>query len=222
MNIRGIGLSKTIQQFSILESISLEIQSGEFLAITGKSGSGKSSLLYLLSGIDFPTKGKLLINNTNYYELSDDRQAEFRFNNIGFMFQFHYLISELTALENALLPCRNEKNNSPCKKRAKELFERLEIGHCQNKYPEQMSGGENQRVALVHATIKNPPIVFADEPTGSLDSKNSNVVMEHLKEVNNKNRTTIVLVTHDKDIAQTSKRMVTLHDGKIVYDSQNP
>lgn len=89
-------------------------------------------------------------------------------------------------------------------------------------YPEQMSGGENQRVALVRATIKNPPIVFADEPTGSLDSKNSNVVIEHLKEVNNKNKTTVVLVTHDKDIAQTSKRMITLHDGKIVYDSQNP
>jgi ABC-type lipoprotein export system ATPase subunit len=199
----------------ILHDLSFEIASGEFVSISGRSGSGKSTLLYIISSLDHPTSGKLLIDGEDIASMNSERIHAFRNHNIGFIFQFHYLLPELTALENILLPPRNLNRQNEYLKRAKDLLEMFNATNVMHKLPGQMSGGEQQRVAIARALIMTPKYIFADEPTGNLDTVNSQIVMKILKEINQNSGTTICLVTHEPDYAAMASREIYLIDGKI-------
>ena len=190
-----------------LENINLEIKSGEFIAIIGESGSGKSTLLSILSTLLKPTSGDIVYENINYKDIKNI--DDFRKNNIGFIFQFHYLINYLSVKENINLA--NEKASK------EEIFDLLKLLGIQNlidKYPNEISGGQRQRVAIARALINNPKIIFADEPTGNLDSKNSLNVFELFKTFANKG-TTIIVATHDKSLAELANKIYEVKDGKI-------
>ena len=190
-----------------LENINLEIKSGEFIAIIGESGSGKSTLLSVLSTLLKPTSGDIIYENTNYKDIKNI--DDFRKSNIGFIFQFHYLINYLSVKENINLA--NEKASK------EEIFDLLKLLGIQNlidKYPNEISGGQRQRVAIARALINNPKIIFADEPTGNLDSKNSLNVFELFKTFANKG-TTIIVATHDKSLALLANKIYEVKDGKI-------
>lgn len=199
----------------ILHSIDLKIEDGEFVSISGKSGSGKSTLLYLLSTLDLPTSGSVTIDQKDIALMSSDDIHSFRNQHVGFIFQFHYLLAELTSLENILLPARNLNLTDEKRTKALELLKRLGISNKENSYPSQMSGGEQQRVAIARALILDPKYLFADEPSGNLDTENSQVVMDMLKEVHKKG-TTICLVSHDPDFSAIADRTIHLVDGRIV------
>lgn len=199
-----------------LSDISLEIKDGEFLSLTGKSGSGKSTLLYILSTLDKPTNGHVQIDHKELEQLSPKELFAFRNQQMGFIFQFHYLIAELSTLENVLLPTRKSKSEEKLHDYAIELLNKFELDQKLKRLPSQLSGGEQQRVAIARALMMRPKYLFADEPTGSLDSANSKSVMNILKEVNQHLKTTIVLVTHDPDYAAMAERQIYLKDGMIV------
>jgi len=191
-----------------LDNINLQIQKGEFISLIGESGSGKSTLLSVLSTLLKPTNGEIVYENINYKDIKNiDR---FRRENIGFIFQFHYLINYLTVKENISLA--NEKAS---KKQIEELLDLLKIKELINKYPNEISGGQRQRVAIARALINNPKIIFADEPTGNLDSVNSLNVFELLKTFSNKG-TTIVVATHDKNLAAIADITYEVKDGKLI------
>lgn len=203
----------------VLRSISFAVERGEFIAITGRSGSGKSTLLYVASGLDNPTSGKVLFNEKNVHTLDSKELHEFRNEKMGFVFQFHYLLPELTALENILMPARKSGKEKLMRDRALDYIERFELRHCTNKYPSQMSGGEQQRVAVARALIMNPEMLFADEPTGNLDSVNGKRVLAILEDINRRHGMTILLVTHEADFAARAERQIHLADGRIVRDA---
>ena len=191
-----------------LDNINLQIQKGEFISLIGESGSGKSTLLSVLSTLLKPTNGELVYENINYQNIKNI--DSFRRENIGFIFQFHYLINYLTVKENISLA--NEKAS---KKQIEELLDLLKIKELINKYPNEISGGQRQRVAIARALINNPKIIFADEPTGNLDSVNSLNVFELLKTFSNK-KTTIVVATHDKNLAAIADITYEVKDGKLI------
>jgi len=199
----------------ILHEISFDIADGEFVSISGRSGSGKSTLLYIISTLDTPTKGKVVIDGTDIAEMSVAELHAFRNKNIGFIFQFHYLLPELTGLENVLLPARNLGLEKVKESRAKELLQLLGVAAQADKYPGQMSGGELQRVAIARSLILDPKYIFADEPTGNLDSYNARVVMDMLLQINKDKHTTIFLVTHEPDFSALAQREIFLADGRI-------
>ena len=190
-----------------LENINLQIKSGEFVAIIGESGSGKSTLLSILSTLLKPTSGDIVYESTNYKDIKNI--DEFRKNNIGFIFQFHYLINYLSVKENI-----NLANEKASKKEILDLLTLLGIENLIDKYPNEISGGQRQRVAIARALINNPKIIFADEPTGNLDSKNSLNVFELFKTFANKG-TTIIVATHDKSLAALANKIYEVKDGKI-------
>ena len=190
-----------------LENINLEIKSGEFIAIIGESGSGKSTLLSVLSTLLKPTSGDIVYENINYKDIKNI--DDFRRQNIGFIFQFHYLINYLTVKENI-----NLANEKASKDEIFDLLKLLGIENLINKYPDEISGGQRQRVAIARALINNPKIIFADEPTGNLDSKNSLNVFELFSELSKKG-TTIVVATHDKELAKLAHKIYEVKDGKI-------
>ena len=190
-----------------LENINLEIKSGEFIAIIGESGSGKSTLLSVLSTLLKPTSGNIVYENTNYKDIKNI--DDFRKNNIGFIFQFHYLINYLSVKENI-----NLANEKASKEEIFDLLTLLGIENLIDKYPNEISGGQRQRVAIARALINNPKIIFADEPTGNLDSKNSLNVFELFKTFANKG-TTIIVATHDKSLAALANKIYEVKDGKI-------
>ncbi|WP_456402699.1 ABC transporter ATP-binding protein [Persephonella sp.] len=198
-----------------LNGISLKIKKGEMVAVMGPSGSGKSTLLHLLGGIDRPTEGKVLIEGLEIFNLSDKKLAKFRNEKIGFVFQFHYLLPEFSALENVMIPLQIY-NRRDAEVRAVEILERLGLSHRLNHKPPQMSGGEQQRVAIARAVINNPLILIADEPTGNLDSKNTELVMNIFKEMNDNDNVTIIIATHDMDVANYCKRIIRLKDGMLI------
>ncbi|MAX66947.1 MAG: ATP-binding protein [Halobacteriovoraceae bacterium] len=200
----------------ILHDINLSIADGEFVSISGRSGSGKSTLLYIISSLDDPTYGKVIIDGQITSKMNVKEIHEFRNKHVGFIFQFHYLLSELTALENILLPPRNLGLYEEYHERALELLKKMNISHVVNKLPSQMSGGEQQRVSIARALIMDPKYLFADEPTGNLDSVNGEIVMEILKEINQQRKTTICLVTHDPDYSKMAQREIFLSDGRVV------
>ena len=200
----------------VLTDISLEIQEGEFVALTGKSGSGKSTLLYLLSSLDFATRGQIEAEGRDLQKMSPAELGEFRNSQIGFVFQFHYLIAELTALENILLPAKKLKQEEAKADRAQELLRQFGLEEKGHRLPRQLSGGEQQRVAIARSLVMNPRYVFADEPTGSLDTSNGERVMEILQDSNQKLGTTLILVTHDPGFAKRAHRQIHLIDGKII------
>lgn len=203
---------------TILKSISLEVQKGEFLSITGRSGSGKSTLLYVLSGLDTITSGEVIMLGKNIHKLNSKEIHDLRNRHIGFVFQFHYLLPELTALENILMPARKTNRENERKEYALFLMKEFNILHCKDKLPAKMSGGELQRTAIARALIMEPEIIFADEPTGNLDSENGNKIMEIFRKVNKEFGTTIIMVTHEADYAKRADRVIHLVDGTIASD----
>lgn len=199
----------------VLHDLSFQINDGEFVSISGRSGSGKSTLLYIISTLDMATSGRVSIDGRDIGSLSTDAVHAFRNREVGFIFQFHYLLPELTALENVLLPARNLNLIEEKTGEAMDLLKQLNIGGHAQKFPSQMSGGEQQRVAIARALILKPRYIFADEPTGNLDTQNAGVVMDILKDVNRRQGTTVCLVTHDPDFAAMAKREIYLVDGRI-------
>ena len=205
----------------ILKSLDLTIPTGQFIAITGQSGSGKTTLLSLIAGLDAPTSGQIVIDGQDITKLDEDELALLRGKRFGFIFQNFHLIPTLTALENVVLSA--ELNNTPgATKKANDLLGTVGLGDRLHHYPAQLSGGEQQRLSLARAFINEPDIILADEPTGNLDSKNSNHIIELILELHRVKQATIILVTHELHVAERSERILTLADGQIISDQVNP
>jgi len=209
---------KGAEQFHALRDVSMHISKGEFVTITGQSGSGKSTLLYVLSTLDTDYDGKILINKNELKSLNNNQLSSLRNRDIGFVFQFHYLLPEFSVLENVSLPAMKLKKYTPqqIRERAIQKLEMLGLKDQINKKGSQLSGGQQQRVAIARALINDPVIIFGDEPTGNLDSNNAKIVFDIFKELSEKHDQTIVIVTHDPGIAAKSDRCITLRDGRIV------
>jgi putative ABC transport system ATP-binding protein len=222
--IQVSGLTKTIQtathRVEILRGIDLLIPKGQFAAILGSSGSGKSTLLGLLAGLDTVTSGSIVLDGEDITNLEEDQLARIRGRKIGFVFQSYQLIPTLTAEENVLLPWELTGGNGAGVKRARELLDSVGLAERREHYPVQLSGGEQQRVALARAFMVRPPILLADEPTGNLDSVNGQQVLDLLLSLNRQEGATLVLVTHDRELARYADRRITLKDGQIVGDEQ--
>ena len=217
------GLIKTLHggghKVEILKSIDLTIPTGQFIAITGHSGSGKTTLLSLIAGLDAPTDGKINIDGQDITKLNEDELALLRGNRFGFIFQNFHLIPTLTALENVVLSL--ELNNTPgATKKSEDLLSKVGLGDRLNHYPAQLSGGEQQRLSIARAFVNEPDIILADEPTGNLDSKNSDHIMNLIQELHQIKQATIILVTHESQVANQSQRILTLEDGKIISDQE--
>lgn len=207
------------RRVEILKGISLTIPAGQFVAIVGASGSGKSTLLGLLAGLDTPSAGEIFLDGTPIHNLAEAELAAVRGRKIGFVFQSYQLIPTLTALENVLLPFELNVSGKGVD-RARSLLKQVGLGERMEHYPIQLSGGEQQRVALARAFVVDPPIVMADEPTGNLDSTNGRLVLDLLLRRNSEEKTTLVLVTHDPEIANRADRKIVLKDGVVVEDTR--
>jgi putative ABC transport system ATP-binding protein len=207
----------------ILKGLDFEVPRGQFAAIMGSSGSGKSTLLGLLAGLDTPTSGDVSLNGTAISYLAEDKLAQVRGRTLGFVFQSYQLIPTLTALENVLLPyeLNSDRSAAEGRSRARELLQNVGLSDRLGHYPVQLSGGEQQRVALARAFVLRPPIVLADEPTGNLDTVNGAHILELLLNLNKREGTTLVLVTHDPLLALYADRKIVLSDGLIVADEMN-
>jgi len=216
------------REIRVLDNVSLSVAEGEFLVIEGSSGSGKTTLLSLLSGLDKPSSGRVLLEKKDITDTSEDDLAPLRNEIIGFVFQSFHLVPSLTALENVMFPAEiltalenvmfpaEIKRDPAAYDKAADLLKRVGMQKRSTNYPYQLSGGEMQRVAMCRAVINNPKIIFADEPTGNLDSENGKAVLELLLEFQKERQTTLVLVTHSVDIARISDRMIVLKDGRII------
>ena len=200
-----------------LDDVSLSIEKGEFVAIIGASGSGKSTLLHMLGGVDRPTSGTVLVDGKDIFKQNDEQLSIFRRREIGLVYQFFNLIPVLTVVENITMPVLLD-HRKVNRKRLNELLEMLGLDKRSSFFPSQLSGGQQQRVAIGRALINAPTILLADEPTGNLDSKNSQEVVELLKYSNEKYNQTTVLITHDENVALQAKRIITIRDGKIRHD----
>jgi putative ABC transport system ATP-binding protein len=217
------GVSTTVPsgdgQLTILHPLDLSVGSGEFLAVTGPSGSGKSTLLGLIAGLDAPTTGAVIIDGADITALDEDRLARLRGAKIGFVFQFFHLIPSLTALENVRVPLELAAAADPAR-RAAALLDEVGLTDRRHHYPSQLSGGEQQRVAIARALANEPPILLADEPTGNLDTVTGRHIIDLLAEVNRTRRATVVLVTHDAELAARADSRISLRDGRIVEMSR--
>ena len=220
IQVRGLtkSIDTGIHRVEILKGIDLEIPQGQFAAIMGPSGSGKSTLLGLLAGLDSPTSGQVLLDGEDITHLGEDEMALLRGRKIGFVFQSYHLIPTLTAEENVLLPMELAGRDAGGLARSRELLDRVGLGGRFEHYPVQLSGGEQQRVALARAFVMRPPILMADEPTGNLDTKNGRLVLDLLLQLNQREKATLLLVTHDRELASFADRTITLRDGAIVAD----
>ncbi|HEX4749938.1 MAG TPA: ABC transporter ATP-binding protein [Bryobacteraceae bacterium] len=202
----------------ILRGITFSVPRGQFVAIMGASGSGKSTLLGLLAGLDTVTSGSILLDGIEISRMKEDKLARLRGEKIGFVFQSYQLVPTLTAEENILLPAELSGRNGGSRARARELLSRVGLSNRGHHYPVQLSGGEQQRVALARAFVTQPPILMADEPTGNLDSANGQHVLDLLLQLNREEKTTLVLVTHDRKLAEYADRIITLSDGNVMSD----
>jgi len=215
-------ITKTVvsgtEDLTILKDVSIEIPSGQFVAITGASGSGKSTLLGLIAGLDAPSSGEILIDGENVTEMNEDELASLRSTKIGFIFQSFHLIPSLTAFENVLIPMEI-LGISDVKTRAEKLLEDVELTNRGHHYPSELSGGEQQRIAIARAFANKPSILLADEPTGNLDSKNGNHIFDLMTEMHDQNDVTLVMVTHDQNLADKAQRQIRLRDGEVIADS---
>lgn len=203
------------QKIDIFENLNFNLKKGQKVAIMGKSGSGKSTLLSLISGIIKADSGDIRLNTTSYQDLSESKLNDFRATNIGFIFQNFHLVSYLNALENVMLPAKVCNIPNP-KEKAIELLQSVGLSHRLNHIPSELSGGEKQRVAIARALIHNPKIILADEPSGNLDDETGNAVMDKLFELIDKNNTTLILVTHSKDVANRCEKRYELDLGKLI------
>ncbi len=207
---------KSFGELEVLKGVHLEVKKGEIVAIIGKSGAGKTTLLQIIGTLDRPTKGEVLIEGTNVFTLGEKELAAFRNRHIGFIFQFHQLLPEFTALENVCIPAMiAREKESDYKPRAEQLLRDLGLGERMNHKPNELSGGEKQRVAAARALMMRPSIILADEPTGSLDEKNKKELSELLIHLRQEYGQTILLVTHDKELASIADRIIEIKDGRI-------
>ncbi len=200
---------------TVLGDVCLSIEAGAFVVISGSSGSGKTTLLTLLSGLDRPTSGHVLINGQDITTASEEALAPLRNKTIGFVFQSFHLVPSMTALENVMFPAELQRDPQ-AEERARHLLQQVGMVHRADNFPSQLSGGEKQRIALCRAMINRPQLLFADEPTGNLDSKNGRIVLEQLIDLKNAHAATLLLVTHNPEIARAADRVMTLEDGRLV------
>lgn len=211
---------KTYHGHDVVKSIDLSIEKGSFNWIVGHSGSGKTTLLNMMSGLDTPSSGTILINGVDVSTLSEKEKAVFRSVTLGFVFQFHYLLPELTAYENVLIPLQIQKKKitKDIKKNVLDLLASVGVSHVLKQYPKSLSGGEQQRVAVARAIVHEPLLIMADEPTGNLDSKSAESVYEVMRYLHQNKHTTFIIVTHDRIRLEKGDRVITLKDGSIIKD----
>ena len=203
-----------------LDNVSFSVEQGEFVAIIGPSGSGKSTLLHILGGVDTPTNGSVIINNTDISTLNETALAIFRRRQIGLIYQFYNLIPILTVEENITLPLLLD-GRKPDKRLIESLVNRLGLSKRLTHLPNQLSGGQQQRVSIGRALVNNPALMLADEPTGNLDSENSKEIISLLRKLNKENNQTVIIITHDEKIALSADRIISVQDGKIIGDEVN-
>lgn len=203
-----------------LDGVSFDVEKGEFISIIGASGSGKSTLLHLLGGLDYPTSGKVLIDDTDIYALKDDERTIFRRRNIGFVFQAYNLLPMLNVYENIIIPFGLD-GDAVDKKYVDSVIDILEISDQKYKMPNELSGGQQQRVAIARALVTKPSLILADEPTGNLDSKSSSQVVYLLKKINKELGNTILMITHDDAVAQAAEKTLRIEDGKLVGNNES-
>ena len=216
MLLQGNKISKSYNKIDVLNNIDISVSSGEIVSIVGRSGAGKSTLLYILSSLENPDKGDVLVDGINLKSLSKNQLAHFRNQNIGFIFQFHNLLPEFDALENVCIPGYiSEKNRKDVERQGRYLLDFLDLSERIHHRPDELSGGEQQRVAVARSLINNPSIIFADEPSGNLDSNNSQQLFNLIKKLNRELNKTFVLVTHNLEFASIAKRILKIEDGKI-------
>lgn len=220
--IKAKNIHKSYGDLEVLKGVDLEIKTGEIVSIVGESGAGKSTLLQILGTLDLPTNSdkygtQISVANHSFIEMNDREISKFRNQNIGFVFQHHQLLPEFTALENVLMPTRiSGKNEKESLDKAFQLFEELHIAHRVDHKPKELSGGEAQRVAVARALINSPKIIFADEPTGNLDSKNADALHQLFFDLRDKYNQTFVIVTHNKELAERTDRKLVMKDGLIL------
>jgi putative ABC transport system ATP-binding protein len=223
--VEADNISKTYtiddRKVSVLKNISLAVTAGEFLVVEGQSGSGKTTLLSLLSGLDKPSVGRILVDGRDITDATEDELAPMRNQFFGFVFQAFHLVPSLTALENVMFPAELNHDRMAAE-RARALLQRVGLSHRETNFPHQLSGGEMQRVAICRALINLPKIIFADEPTGNLDSKNGRSILNLLLEFHREERTTLIMVTHNREIAALADRIILLDDGRINGVKQGP
>ena len=208
------------REVSVLDRVSLSVADGEFIIIEGKSGSGKTTLLSLLSGLDKPSSGRVYVEGKDITHMGEDDLAPLRNQTFGFVFQSFHLIPSLSALENIMFPAELKKDPD-ARDKAEQLLKQVDLKHRRNHLPSQLSGGEKQRVAICRAFINRPKIIFADEPTGNLDSRSGDVIMQLLIDIRREEQSTILLVTHRTDMASVADRTVFLEDGRIAAENKN-
>lgn len=197
-----------------VDSVSFDIHKGESLCVVGASGAGKSTLLQLLGGLDSPTSGKIILDGTDIYRLSDKARANTRNKRVGYVFQFYHLLPEFTALENVMLPAMI--GGRRCKDKARDILTSVGLGDRISHKPGELSGGESQRVAIARALINDPEVLLCDEPTGNLDSKTSEAIYRLLFEIKSKSNTALVIVTHDESLSKRTDSLLRLKDGRVV------
>ena len=219
--IKVESLQKSYGTLKVLKGINLEVADSSVVTIVGASGAGKSTLLHLIGTLDRPDGGRVLVDGTDLYKLSDKELAEFRNRNIGFVFQFHHLLPEFTAVENVALPAMIAgATKADAMKRAGELLDYLKLSERATHKPSQLSGGEQQRVAVARALVNNPKLILADEPSGNLDTENARKLHQLFFDLRDRFGQTFIVVTHNTELAQMADRTVTMQDGLIVVDSE--
>ena len=222
--IKLLDVSKTYQlsgvQVNAVKSVNLDIEQGEFASIMGPSGSGKSTMMNILGCLDIPSTGEYLLDDIEVGKLNDNQLAEIRGEKVGFIFQTYNLLPRISAIENVMMGL-SYISNKDIKEKAVSALEKVGLKDRMKHKPVEMSGGEQQRVSIARALVKNPRIVLADEPTGALDTKTGSEIMEILLKVNNKSKITVLIVTHEPDIAKQTKRIISFRDGEIINDERN-
>jgi lipoprotein-releasing system ATP-binding protein len=215
--LKATNIKKKYDTLEVLKGVDLQVHKSEIISIIGSSGAGKSTLLQIIGTLDNADEGQIMINNINVENLKSKELSKFRNEHLGFIFQFHHLLPEFSALENVCIPAWIKGDNKTiAEKKAKEILDLMKLGDRLNNKPNQMSGGEQQRVAIARALINKPSLVLADEPTGNLDTENSNSIFELIKKLRDELRQTFIIVTHNYELAQQCDRRLEMKDGRFV------